>query len=112
MRSSTADIPDTTANSIPREDADAFEASFNFYSDPEAERLLRAETLLNACDRTDLRLMDSLMKGASLDSLEQELFLTASALQYRKRRLMNISGCTQTADFLAFMAFCRDKKIL
>jgi len=112
VRSSTAGIPDTTANSIPREDADAFESSFNFYSDPEAERLLRAETLLNACDNTDLKLMDSLMKGASLDSLEQELFLTASALQYRKRRLMNIAGCPHTADFLAFMGFCRDRKIL
>ena len=112
VRASTADVPETSAELLPGSDADAFENSINFYSDPEAERLLRAETLLNACDRTDMRLLDGLLNGVSLDALEQELYLTASALQYRKKRLMNVVGCLHTSEFVDFLGFCRRKNAL
>lgn len=112
VRASTAFIPDTTANALPGSDADAFESSINFYSDPEAERLLRAETLLNACDAIDLKLISGLLQGASLESMERELYLTSSALQYRKKRLMNSVGCMHTSEFLDFLTFCCRKHIL
>ena len=78
----------------------------------EAERLLRAETLLSAADELDMRLLSGLLSGSSLEKLEQSLFLTASALQYRKKRLMNIAHCAHTSDLLAFLRFCREKGIL
>lgn len=112
VRASTACIPNTTVDNMPSSDADAFETSINFYSDPEAERLLLAETLLNACDATDMRLIDGLLEGTPLDSLEQELYLTTSALQYRKKRLMNVARCQHTSEFVAFLTFCRKKNVL
>ena len=112
VRESTAMTPDTTMNYFPHNDADAFENSINFYSDPEAERLLRAETLLNACDPTDLLLLRRMKKGSSMDALGRELYLTTSALHYRKKRLMNLANCVHTSEFLEFLDFCSQKGIL
>ncbi len=112
IRASTACIADTTANTLPSSDADAFENTINFYSDPEAEQLLRAEMLLNACDATDMQLITGLLEGVSLNSMEQELYLTASALQYRKKRLMNLVGCSHTSEFIDFLMFCRGKHVI
>ena len=105
-------MPDMTSITLPEDDADAFESSINFYNDPEAERLLRAETLLSAADELDMRLLSGLLAGCSLEKLEQTLVLTASALQYRKKRLMNIARCAHTSDLLEFLRFCREKGIL
>ena len=112
VRQSTGCVPDAPFFSPQQKDADGFEASINFYSDPEAERLLRAETLLNACDETDLLLLDGLIAGASLDSLEHTLYLTVSALQYRKKRLMKIVDCAGTDAFMDFLMFCRQRHVL
>lgn len=112
VRGSTAMMPDMTVSALPDSDACEFESSINFYSDPEAERLLRAETMLSACDGIDMRLLTGLPDGCSLEKLEQELFLTASALQYRKKRLMHIAGCAHTAEFMEFLAYCRSRGIL
>ena len=112
VRESTAMTPDTTMNYFLHNDADAFRNSINFYSDPEAEHLLRAETLLNACDPTDMLLLRRLMERCSMDSLGRELYLTTSALHYRKKRLMNLANCRHTSEFLKFLDFCRQKGIL
>ena len=76
------------------------------------ERLLRAETLLNACDKTDLRLLEGLVAGASLESLEHTLYLTVSALQYRKKRLMKIVNSANTDAFMEILTFCRQRHVL
>ena len=112
VRQSTAMLPDMTCAALPEDDADAFEAAVNFYNDPEAERLLRAETLLGAADELDMQLLCGLLSGSSLEKLEQTLFLTASALQYRKKRLMNVARCAHTSELLEFLRFCRGKGIL
>ncbi len=114
IRASTACITDTDAEHklLPGSDADAFENAINFYSDPEAERLLRAEMLINACDDIDMRLIKGLLDGESMDSLEREMYLTASALQYRKKRLMNIVGCRRTHEFIDFLTFCCRKSVI
>ena len=112
IRESTGNIPDAGFSSHLRKDADGFSSSVNFYSDPEVERLLRAETLLNACDKTDLRLLEGLVAGASLESLEHTLYLTVSALQYRKKRLMKIVNSANTDAFMEFLTFCRQRHVL
>ena len=47
-----------------------------------------------------------------MEAMEAELFLTGSALQYRRRRLMAAAECSGTADFLEFLNFCHDKGVL
>ncbi|MBQ6564431.1 MAG: LacI family DNA-binding transcriptional regulator [Clostridia bacterium] len=112
VRESTGMIPDTTTDRFPHNDTDAFETSINFYSDPEAERLLSAETLLNACDSTDMHLLSGLLEGCSMDSLERKLYLTTSALHYRKKRLMNLVNCIHSSEFMEFLDYCHRKGIL
>ncbi len=112
IRESTARMPDRTGTLPPVSEDDAFTGNIDFYSDPEAERLLRAETLLSACDKTDLQFLGGLLAGLSMEAMEKKLFLTTSALQYRKRRLMNTAECAHTSDFLDFLRFCRSKGIL
>ena len=112
VRESTGSVPDAGYASHLRKDADGFASTVNFYSDPEAARLLGAETLLNACDETDLPLLEELVSGASLESLEHSLYLTVSALQYRKKRLMKIVGCANTEAFMDFLTFCRQRHVL
>lgn len=112
VRASTANVADTANDSAARSGVCENASSVNFYSDPEAERLLRAETLLNTCDDTDMRLIGGLLAGSSLDALEQALYLTTSALQYRKKRLMHVVKCQHTGEFVDFLKFCRDKGIM
>ena len=112
VRESTAGLPDSSGSQLPVYDHDGFTGTNNFYSDPEAERLLRSEALLNACDETDLHFLVSLLSGESMKQMEKRLFLTASALQYRKKRLIHISECADTTDFLQFLHFCREKGVL
>ena len=76
------------------------------------QRLLRAETMLNACDAMDVQLLKGMLEGTSMESMEQELYLTASALQYRKKRLMNLVGCQHTSEFIDFLTFCRRKYVV
>lgn len=113
VRASTAMMPDVGDDeAFPAGEADALEPCINFYNDPEAERLLRAETVLSASDAIDLRLLYGMLEGRSMEKLEQELYLTTSALQYRKKRLMNVAGCLHTSAFIDFLTFCRYKGIL
>ena len=111
VRGSTAFQPDTSGKISPVKPDNQFRG-LNFYSDPEAEWLLRAECLLGTADETDLKLVDRLLQDIPLDELEKELYLTSSALQYRKKKLMNASDCKGSAEFLEFLSFCRKRGVL
>ena len=111
VRGSTAFEPDRSGEVSPvKPDSKLY--GLNFYSDPEAEWLLRAECLLGAADETDLKLVDRLLQDIPLDELEKELYLTPSALQYRKKKLMNVSGCKTSEEFMKFLFFCRKRGVL
>lgn len=111
VRESTMMMPDTVGD-VPLMTDEEIRTDVNFYSDQEAERLLRAETLLNAADGTDLGYIQDLLEGAPMEQMKNRLYLTGSALQYRKKKLMAASGCASTDEFLSFLRFCREKGIL
>lgn len=69
IRATTAYTPDTTTDQLPIDNSNAFANAVDFYQDPEAEQLLRAEMLLDACDEADFTLLQSVLKGFSLDQL-------------------------------------------
>lgn len=112
VRESTQSMPDLSGKMLLLPDDSYMAADINFYSDPEAEKLLRAETLLNSADETDIRYMLDLLNGVSTEVMKNRLFLTGSALQYRKKKLMAAAECEHTEDFLSFLDFCREKGIL
>ncbi len=66
----------------------------DFYHDPEAEELLAMEAMLCGCDETDMKMLSLIARGAGTEEMQKQLFLSASAIQYRKKQLMKAAGCT------------------
>lgn len=79
----------------------------NFYSDPEADRLMRVEALLNSCTETDRAFLSELAAGKSFEGMEERLFLSVSALRYRLKRIMAAAGCETRAEFNDFLGLCK-----
>lgn len=75
----------------------------NFYDDPEVAALCRLETLLDACDETDRKLLRGMLNRTPVRQLEGEAFITASALAYRKKRIQNLAGCRSMAELQDFL---------
>lgn len=84
----------------------------DFYSDGQAQRLMALETLLDRCDDNDRRLFFGLLRGEKPEALQQELFLSPSALRHREKNLMLWAGCAAREDWQAFRAFCRALPLL
>ena len=107
VRASTAMIPfdETSALELPQSN---YVSNINFYSDPEADRLMCAEMLLDSCDDIDLAFLKGMLAGLSTEALEERLFLSASALRYRLKRIMSIAGCKTRAEFQSFLQMCRE----
>lgn len=98
---STAFLPFRTAE--PAMPSFAEPQNFNFYDDPEITLLTRMETLLGACDETDLKLLRGMLNRTPVRQLEEEAFITASALAYRKKRIQSLAGCRSMAELQEFL---------
>ena len=107
VRSSTAMIPfdDTTDLDFPQKN---YVSNINFYSDPETDQLMCAEMLLESCDDIDLAFLKGMLAGLTTEALEERLFLSASALRYRLKRIMSISGCKTRTEFSEFLQMCKE----
>lgn len=112
VRASTGNHPDCLEDWSAPPETDAFVSQVNFYADREASMLLRGESLISACDDTDLQLLHGLLHRQSMESMRQTLFLTASALQYRKKRLMDAAECASSTEFLQFLRWLQEKDLL
>mgnify|MGYP006906770484 FL=1 len=77
-----------------------------------APRRVALETLLDRCDDNDRRLFFGLLRGEKPEALQQELFLSPSALRHREKNLMLWAGCAAREDWQAFRAFCRALPLL
>ena len=106
VRQSTDMIPPDAAAMDASQPHMDYANAVDFYSDPEAQQILNAESMLNACDETDLRFLHGLLSGKTYEALENELFLSSSALRYRLKRMMTISGCKNRAELGDFLALC------
>ena len=107
VRDSTAMLPfdENAALELPRSN---YVNNVNFYSDPETDRLMCAEMLLDSCDDIDMAFLKGMLSGLSTEALEERLFLSASALRYRLKRIMSIAGCKSRAEFQDFLQMCRE----
>ncbi|MBQ7868660.1 MAG: LacI family DNA-binding transcriptional regulator [Clostridia bacterium] len=107
VRDSTACIPFEESDMLALPQTN-YETSVNFYSDPEADRLMCAEMLLDSCDDIDQAFLRGLLAGLSTEALEERLFLSASALRYRLKRIMGVAGCKTRTEFQDFLEMCRE----
>ena len=55
---------------------------------------------------------ERLLRGEKPEALQQELFLSPSALRHREKNLMLWAGCAAREDWQAFRAFCRALPLL
>lgn len=78
----------------------------DFFSDREAEAWQRIESILIAADEADRAFLAGLLAGKSYTLLENELYLSASALRYRLKRMLALSGCATREDLLELLRFC------
>ena len=103
VRASTACMPPPARGG--EDPAVAFASPVNFYDDQEIARLCAAEGVINGCDAADRALLGALLRG---ESPRSALFLTPSAVQYRKKRLDRLARDAGLGDLAAFLAFCRE----
>lgn len=105
VRESTAGIPQDLLRSSPPVRQNE---RIDFYSDDEVEKWQRIETILGACDELDRAFLAGLLVGESYAALEKRLYLTSSALRYRLKRMMTLSGCQSRAELMNLLFFCRE----
>ncbi len=103
----------STAFQTPKTDGFSFDASalaestVNFYADAEADALMRAECLLDGCDETDEAFLRGLAAGEPFERMGERLFLSASALRYRLKRMMAIAKCDTKEQLGQLLRFCQ-----
>ena len=90
IRGSTAGF---RPSALPEEETARSEC-VDFYRDPEAGELLAMEAMLCGCDETDMKMLSLMAKGTGSEEMQKQLFLSASAIQYRKKQLMKTAGCS------------------
>ncbi len=83
------------------------ESTVNFYADAEADALMRAECLLDGCDETDEAFLRGLAAGEPFERMGERLFLSASALRYRLKRLMGLAKCDTKEQLGQLLRFCQ-----
>ncbi len=106
VRQSTANIPFDETRRLSTLQGQ-YLSHIDFYSDPEAEQLMNIENLLMSCDDTDWAFLRGMLAGLTMDELEERLYLSASALRYRLKRIMSVAQCKTRAEFNDLLEICR-----
>ena len=58
-----------------------------FYSEPVIANVMHVENCLTQCDALNLKIIQGILNGESYDSIEDRLFLSRSALNYRLKKI-------------------------
>lgn len=103
IRESTAMLS-PAVSSIAASCSETFQTSqIDFYADPAANRLLFTERMLSACNETDLRILQGLVRGDSNETMENALYISHTTLYYRLQRLMSIAECSTREEFTSLL---------
>ena len=79
-----------TSTSFTTEAPTLAESSGSFYCDRELMEMMRIETLLSECDKTDLDIVEAILQGKKTAEIEYECFLTETAVKYRIKKMKEI----------------------
>ncbi len=75
----------------------------SFYKDPTTRNILHAEQFLGALDETDLRILLLLLRGEKTRAIPEALYISESAVKYRLRKMLKLSGHAQREPLLAWI---------
>ena len=89
--------------SIPVEtNTEAYHEGGPFYQDETIRNAFTLERCLVQCDELDYKIIALLLKNNTHDTITDQLFLSRSALQYRLRKLYQMTGTVGKEQFIQF----------
>lgn len=74
-----------------------------FYDDPELVEMLRIEKLLSDCDATDLNILKMILDQKKLSEIEEQSYLTETAVKYRIRKMKDICQASSRESLRALL---------
>lgn len=71
-----------------------------YYADLEIDEMIRVETLLNACDPSDLTILHGILAGKTYPSLAEELFMSINGVKYKLKNMFSLCGVRSRVEFV------------
>lgn len=75
----------------------------SFYADTEIDEMLRIETLLSSCDNDDLTILSRVLRGATYESIAEELLLSVNGVKYKLKNMFTLCGVNSKKEFTAML---------
>lgn len=76
-----------------------FESGNNFFTNPTINSLIRFENCLSNRDEIDQKIVMAILQGKSYEQMEEMLFMSGSAIRYRRSRIFRDAGVSNRAEF-------------
>ena len=70
-----------------------------FYSEPVIANVMHVENCLTQCDALNLKIIQGILNGEIYDSIEDRLFLSRSALNYRLKKIFTYAQTQNRKEF-------------
>ena len=75
----------------------------NFYSDPEVNEILKIDTLLNACDKNDLQILERILNHVTYAQIAEELFMSTNGVKYKIKKMFRICQVASRQEFVTLL---------
>ena len=99
-RESTARLPmGKPAREEKQKTPQPMELENSFFMDPMINSLMRFEDCLANRDETDQKIIMAIVQGKSYEEMEDLLFLSGSAIRYRRNKIFQDAGVSNRAEF-------------
>ncbi len=72
----------------------------SFYSDTEVSEMLNVEKLLNRCDKTELDMLRSLIKGTTYFELAEKYHMSVNGIKYKLNKLFELCNVNSKTEFI------------
>ena len=69
----------------------AAQPSFNFFHDPEVEKVLLVEKLLSGCDKLDISILREVLNRESYSKIAAKLFIAENTISYRIKKILSLA---------------------
>ena len=74
-----------------------------YYADLEIDEMIRVETLLNACDESDLELVRGILSGRTYAQVAEGLFLSVNGVKYKLKNMFTLCGVRTRGEFVELL---------
>lgn len=105
----------STGGQKPAARADAFSSflqqvpDVEFYDDPAAQCIFRAETLLSGCDELDLGILEGILRDETYPRIAERLYTSENVISYRIKRMCRTTGCQKKSELVSLLMPYIDK---